>query len=151
MNLETIFNSEMAGATVIRRETLRENFDEVGYLVEFLPKMSKGVVRFRSRHHITRDKLVEMFQILKKYTGRDIPFDDRGRILSETKHGMTMLASSVFRAGLLDIGTCWGTFELEVYSAEAFAKNLAEWLEEWHAEKWRWVSIQNTKLNEYDD
>jgi len=156
LNIATIYDLIQNPSSDLRRASLMERFDEVGYMVEFRPRYSRGTVWFRSRHQFRAEDCLLLWDLLKKRTGKEVPLDTGGRLPyrkiyfagpPKSDTGYTEYLPSVNAAGILEMQSSWGEFELEVYAAEAFATDCASWLAARHAEKWKWVCIEVTKLN----
>jgi hypothetical protein len=161
LNLATIYTCSSHGATDLRRATLAEQFGEVGYFVEFRPAQSRGSVFWRSRHEFQMKDYVPLFDLLEKRTGRKMPALNAegrlpGKMITHGDYGLPSewdyyeFSAGVCRAGLRQLYNNAGSFELEIYAAEAFSVDVAKWLAAKHAEKWKWVCIEATKLRDYE-
>lgn len=150
LNIATIYNSEINASTELRRALLRDQFDEVGYWVEFRPRETRCRVVFRCRHQMSKSKLAELLEMLEFATGRRIPLKKNGflPVVKDEYEDRYVLDRVCRLGGIHYIYDCKAAFEMDVYCGEEFAKKLAEWLREWHLEKWKWVCIEATKLRD---
>lgn len=122
----------------LRRAILEANFEECGYMVSFHPVQARASVDYQTRHMIPGYESVELRAICDLYMrcvgGKD-PLTKFRKDGGWKGHGISELFSNR------------GSFSFAcVYQAEMFASLLAEYLRDWHAEKWKWVCIQETKI-----
>jgi hypothetical protein len=161
LNLATIYTCSSNGATDLRRAMLKEQFGELGYYVEFQPAQSRGAVRWRSRHEFHFKDYLPLLEFLEKRTGRKLPALNAdgtlpGEMITHNNYGLPSewdyyeFSPAVRRAGLSQLHSNGGSADLEIYAAEAFAVDVAKWLAMKHAEKWKWVCIEATKLRDYE-
>jgi len=120
---------------------LRDEFEECGYMVEFRPRQSRGSIFFRCKLPMGRENLHEFLKLLERRTGKKIVLNEDGSIPSVNNYGFMMLSPAVQRAGLDTIWKWGGKCDMEVYAAEAFAKELAAWLQSEHADKSLWTHL----------
>jgi hypothetical protein len=155
LNLATIYPGPENESRELRLAMLKERFEEVGYWVEFHPVRSIGRVLYRSRLEFNAADMAPVFRLLERRTGKKVPLDPQGRLpwrkvfyfKSEEPYYWDY-TPSVKSAGIQRMGSCSGEFAFEVYAAEAFAKDLAAWLDSQHEQRFKWVCIEATKLKD---
>lgn len=145
MNLQTIYAIDGRGRLpengVLRRAILLDEFDECGYFVEFTPHRAEGRVLFRVRRPLTDYQLEELSNLVaeKGHAKAKVVFcrcvPERNRDGEEWKNEGRIIG---------------GQFKLEVYSAEVFAKELAQFFEQWHEDKGTWIFNDDSKLNKWE-
>jgi len=156
MNLATIYEGTSNPASDLRRACLVDQFEEVGYMVEFRPRASRGTVWFRCRHQFSAKEYGSLWDLLEKRTAKKLPLDSNGCLpwkkitFKGLDTGATEYLPSVRSAGVVEWQSSWAEVDLEIYAAEAFARDCAMWLAEKHSEKWKWVCIEETKLQYHE-
>ena len=149
LNVYTVYDvSKETPSAMLRRMMAAEAFDETGYLVSFHPRKTFGVVSFRCRKYLDRDAWRSILLILERRTGKRVPRNERDQIEWCRVSGGCLPVPAVRRAGLMSVTRCSADFEIEVYAAEAFSKELAEFLHKWHENPWEWEFIEETKMGD---
>jgi len=146
MNVTTIYNGSSSEVTEMRLATVEANFQEVGYMVIFRLEKWKGDVTFQIRHQFGADEIPMLKKIIEIYN------ECTGQKESLEKWKARRLRGTRSKSGLGELYLNGGTFNgMCAYDAETFSKRLAEFLSDWHAEKWKWVCIEATKMGGWEE
>lgn len=142
MNRTTIYNTKRSETSALRKAMVIDEFEECGYWVIFYPRASHATVNYRSRQMLNLEKFNELLELIQKHTGKKAKKDKLGR---------PIISPQVSHPNIIEIGNCHGHFQMGVYQAECFSKDLAKWLDDWHSRRYEWVAIQASKLKSYEE